>query len=234
MKTNYLLFLSLVLFIAACNPDDEMVECEPFIDEGTISPGFAISQLPSGYIDLDADLIFVNSSLDSMIFSPNTKIEFATDKVVKTICENGDSTSHVYVSNSINKSFDSDDYTLSLSANTNFGRKQITLADGTMQVVDENCIIETLGASLIQKTSLTPTSITQRFNPSNCSDVFGSLVTNFTEVPSIELNGQTFTDVLMSKDTLFGQPVPSKLYFQNANGFIAFEDEEEVLWTLQD
>lgn len=231
MIIRILIVFAVSLLLFSCQNDDEM-DCPEFVDNGTVSVTEALDNFPVGYFERQEPLIFTNSDSDSLVFEPNLKFNFNQDQVIKTACSNGDSTTHIYESQSLSKSYEaSSGQMISISALTSPATSFFIDSNGN--VVNEvlNCFLESANISVSEQfLGTNQTSISFRSNPNNCAG-FVQGGTNFLEIPDLNLNGVDYQNVYRSNNIFSGQS-DYHLYYTVEHGVIGFEDEADVIWGL--
>ncbi len=233
-QVNLLLVLLLLGFTACNNDDDIPADCPAIINEGLVSVQVADDKLPPAIFSRTESFRFVNQHSDTLVFEPETTIDFGLERIINMPCANGDSTAHFYQEQIKSKTFSSTTsvHAISFVASVQASNQSELDADNNLVIKYFDCFRESYSVSVRKELGGNDfSSISEFFNPNDCATFFG-LGPTFETLQNVTLNNQNFTgDILKSNNDLN----PSStfiLYYNQEAGVIGFEDENEVIWHL--
>lgn len=240
MKIKYTFFLvGIIFFLLSCSKDDavDLPDCNVVIGKGEVGLSKdAIDIIAPDYINTENSIRLFNKDGDSIVLAYEYISHGYSDYSSERPCDDGVNVykydfEHIFIS------YANDEYNLIIRSFLSLNIDFSSLTD-TLIILEplnyDTCYAERFHVGLTSNFNSKYNSINKLINPSNCDDTGGS----FSEIglenfPAISLNGVIFRDVISNKNLQSEQDF-NKMFYNNTEGFLGFEDNDQVLWAIKD
>ena len=241
-KTNSMksfLFFSLLLLLASCGEPDEMETCDPSIDFGEILlTQNALSYFPEKYLNTIEDLILYNDSGDSLVLEYGGKSSSFRTWFSEKECDNGAPIVYSFTFESLDISYINDQYSLHLGASYRLNFDLSIVFDPSNEPVTltatdyDTCYTEWFNLSLRDLVKNESDFLSKPLESFNCEESSSNVTIRPLETfDALELNGITFEGVTTNQS--LSNPDFNLVFYNKEFGFIGFEDDDDVIWTIR-